>query len=52
VPAVLHVWRSEPALAGVRGAGRLAALPPAERAAWQQLWAEVAALAAKARAGK
>jgi tetratricopeptide (TPR) repeat protein len=48
----LHTWRSDPALAGVRDAGPLAALPSAQRARWQQLWAEVAALAAKARDGK
>jgi hypothetical protein len=48
----LHNWRSDPALAGVRDTGPLAALPSAERAAWQQLWADVAALAAKPRDGK
>jgi hypothetical protein len=52
VQLALHVWRSDPALAGARDAGRLAALPPAERAAWHQLWADVAAVAAKARDGK
>ena len=52
VQRALPVWRSDPALAGVREAGPLAALPPAERAAWQQLWADVAAPAAKARDGK
>jgi tetratricopeptide (TPR) repeat protein len=52
VRVALHGWRGDPALAGVRGAGPLAALPPAERAAWQQLWADVAALAAKAREAK
>ena len=52
VRLVLHIWRSDPALAGVRDAGRLAALPSEERAAWQQFWADVAALAAKARDGK
>jgi tetratricopeptide (TPR) repeat protein len=52
VQIALHVWRSDRGLAGVRDAGRLAALPSEERAAWQQLWADVAALAAKARDGK
>jgi tetratricopeptide (TPR) repeat protein len=47
--SALHIWRNDPALAGVRDPGRLAALPPEEGAAWKQLWAEVAALAAKAR---
>ena len=50
--SALYIWRNDPALAGVRDPGRLAALPPGERAEWQQLWAEVAALAAKARDGK
>jgi len=52
IQLVLHIWRSDPALAGVRDADRLAALPSEERAAWQQLWADVAALAAKARDGE
>ena len=45
-------WQTDPDLAGVREPGQLAALPPAERAAWQQLWADAAAVAAKARDGK
>jgi tetratricopeptide (TPR) repeat protein len=52
VQIALHVWRSDRGLAGVRDAGRLAAFSSEERAAWQQLWADVAALAAKARDGK
>jgi tetratricopeptide (TPR) repeat protein/predicted Ser/Thr protein kinase len=48
----LRYWQAAPDLAGVRDAGALAALPAEERAAWQQLWAEVAAVAAKARDGK
>jgi tetratricopeptide (TPR) repeat protein len=52
VLAALGAWQKDPALAGVRDADALAALPPEERAAWQQLWADVAALAAKARDGK
>jgi tetratricopeptide (TPR) repeat protein len=43
VQAALRHWQTDHALAGVRDAGPLAALPPAERAAWQQLWADVAA---------
>jgi hypothetical protein len=52
VQPVLSIWQSNPALAGVRDAGPLAALPSGERAAWQQFWADVAALAAKAREAK
>jgi tetratricopeptide (TPR) repeat protein len=50
--AVLRTWQSDPALAGVRDAGPLAALPSEERAGWQRLWDDVAALAAKARDAK
>jgi tetratricopeptide (TPR) repeat protein len=52
VQVVLRGWRTEPALAGVRDAGRLPGLPAEERAAWRQFWADVAALMAKAREGK
>src|SRR5262249_44741887 len=48
----LHPWQGDPALTGVRDAGPLATLPPAERAAWQQLWADVAATVARARETK
>jgi tetratricopeptide (TPR) repeat protein/predicted Ser/Thr protein kinase len=47
--AVLGTWQVNPALAGVRDARALAALPAAEREGWQQLWADVAATLAKAR---
>jgi hypothetical protein len=52
VQSALHTWRSDPALAGVRDSSPLAALLSAERAAWQQLWTDVAALLAKARDGQ
>jgi tetratricopeptide (TPR) repeat protein len=52
VQIALHIWRSDSGLAGVRDAGLLAAFASEERAAWQQLWADVATLAAKARDGK
>jgi hypothetical protein len=35
-------WRQDFDLACVRDKGRLALLPAAERAAWHNLWAEVA----------
>jgi serine/threonine-protein kinase len=44
-------WRQDGALAGVRDAAALANLPQAERAEWQKLWADVAALLKKAEAG-
>jgi hypothetical protein len=50
--AALRIWQTTPDLAGVRDAGPLAALPSADRAAWQKLWADVAATLAKARDGK
>jgi tetratricopeptide (TPR) repeat protein len=37
-------WQNDTDFAGVRGAEELAKLPEAERAAWQKLWADVAAL--------
>jgi Flp pilus assembly protein TadD len=46
--ALLH-WQLDPALAGVRDRDPLGTLPAAERAAWQQLWADVAATLAKGR---
>src|SRR5262249_37322556 len=52
VQIVLHIWRRDPALAGARDAGPLAALPPAERADWQKLWADVAVTQSRAREGK
>jgi tetratricopeptide (TPR) repeat protein len=45
----LRSWQTNPDLAGVRDASALAALPVAERAGWQQLWADVAATQVKAR---
>jgi tetratricopeptide (TPR) repeat protein len=47
VRQTLQHWQKDPDLAGVRGKEALAKLPEAERAAWQQLWAEVAALLKK-----
>jgi hypothetical protein len=43
----LQYWPQDPDLAGVRDEKALAQLPEAERAAWQQLWAEVTALLKK-----
>jgi serine/threonine-protein kinase len=42
---LLH-WQKDAALESVRGAKTLAQLPEAERAAWQQLWADVEKLLA------
>jgi tetratricopeptide (TPR) repeat protein/tRNA A-37 threonylcarbamoyl transferase component Bud32 len=47
----LRSWQKDPTLAGVREAAALEKLPPAERADWQKLWADVAALIEKAGAG-
>jgi tetratricopeptide (TPR) repeat protein len=44
VNRTLEGWRTDPALAGVRGAGALSKLPAAERAAWRKLWADLDAL--------
>jgi tetratricopeptide (TPR) repeat protein len=44
----LEDWQTEPDLSGVRDAAALAQLPPDERTAWIQLWADVAALVNKA----
>jgi hypothetical protein len=41
-------WLKDVDFQGVRGKEALSKLPEAERAAWQQLWAEVAALLKKA----
>jgi hypothetical protein len=38
-------WLRDPDFAGVRGPDALARLPPAERAGWRKLWANVAILA-------
>jgi serine/threonine-protein kinase len=37
----LQHWQKDPELASVRGQEALAKVPEAERAAWQQLWADV-----------
>jgi eukaryotic-like serine/threonine-protein kinase len=50
--AALRIWQTTPALAGVRDAGPLAALPSADRAGGQKLWADVAATQALARDGQ
>jgi Flp pilus assembly protein TadD/predicted Ser/Thr protein kinase len=42
--AALRGWQIDHALAGVRNTDRLAALPAAERAGWEKLWADVAAV--------
>jgi serine/threonine-protein kinase len=43
----LQHWRQDPDFAGVRGEEALAKLPEAERAAWQQFWADVEQLLKK-----
>jgi tetratricopeptide (TPR) repeat protein/predicted Ser/Thr protein kinase len=48
----LRHWQFDATLAGVRNADRLAALPADERAGWQKLWADVAALVARAHRRK
>jgi hypothetical protein len=45
----LRGWRADQALAGVRNEEGLAQLPPPERAAWAELWAEVEKLLNPAR---
>jgi serine/threonine-protein kinase len=45
----LRDWRADQALAGVRDEDALAKLPPSERAAWVELWAEVDKLVRRAR---
>jgi hypothetical protein len=45
----LRTWRAVPALAAVRDKEGLAKLPPAERAAWAALWADVEQLLPPAR---
>jgi serine/threonine protein kinase/tetratricopeptide (TPR) repeat protein len=49
VPLALASWKIDVHFAGVRGAAALAQLPPGERAAWAQFWAEVDTLLEKAR---
>jgi tetratricopeptide (TPR) repeat protein len=50
VQQTLHHWQKDPDLASVRGKDALAKLSEAERAAWQQFWAEVETLRQKAAA--
>ena len=40
-------WQKDPDLAGIRDQEALAKLPPEERAAYERLWADVAALLKK-----
>jgi tetratricopeptide (TPR) repeat protein len=47
----LRHWQEDADLAGVRDPAALEKLPEAERAAWQKLWTDVAALLKKASAG-
>jgi hypothetical protein len=47
VQQTLKHWQQDPDLASVRGKEALAQLPEAERAAWQQLWADVEKLLQK-----
>ena len=49
VQEALRTWQTTPDLAGVRDAGALAALPAAERAGWEKLWADVTSTRARAR---
>jgi tetratricopeptide (TPR) repeat protein len=44
----MRLWRGDDDLAGVREAAALGKLPPGEQEAWQKLWADVAALQARA----
>jgi hypothetical protein len=46
---MLQHWLNDPDLTGVRETEELARLPVPERAAWSQLWGEVAAVQKKAR---
>jgi hypothetical protein len=43
-------WQKDPDFDSLRGEEALTQLPEAERAAWQQLWAEVETLRQKAAA--
>jgi tetratricopeptide (TPR) repeat protein len=46
----VHYWQEDGWLSGVRDKAALAKLPDAERQAWAQLWADVAALLKRAQA--
>jgi serine/threonine-protein kinase len=48
----LRYWQEDPDLAAVRDPAALAQLPQPERAAWQALWADVAALLERAGGGR
>jgi tetratricopeptide (TPR) repeat protein len=48
VAEIMRHWQQDSDLAGLREAAGLARLPDAERQAWKELWAEVAALLVKA----
>jgi hypothetical protein len=48
-PAVretLTSWKNDPGLASVRDPALLAAMPPADRKAWEELWRDVDAVLA------
>jgi hypothetical protein len=45
----LQHWQQDGDLAGLRDPDAQAPLPAAERAAWEKLWADVAALRKKAQ---
>jgi hypothetical protein len=49
VQGALPYWQREVSLVQVRGKVALARLPAPERKAWEQLWAEVAALLKQAK---
>ena len=52
MPAVqkrLTHWQNDPDLLAVRDRDWLAAMPEADRARWQQLWADIAAVLSTAR---
>jgi tetratricopeptide (TPR) repeat protein len=50
--SVFHLWQNDPGLARVRDTSSLARLPAAERAGWEKLWADVAAVLAEAHKTK
>jgi hypothetical protein len=51
VQQTLRHWQQDPDLASVRDKEALAQLPEAERAAWQEFWAEVESLRQKTQKG-
>jgi tetratricopeptide (TPR) repeat protein len=50
IAGLLQQWQTDPHLASVRDAAALAKFPPDEQSAWQQFWADVAALHQRAGA--